>query len=278
MNCPLRFGIMCYGTTLAAWEVECIKRLMALEQVSPALLIVDERPAFILPPPPPPWKRLWNLIRARNQLWVIYQRSFVSGRIPALEPVDASTLLAGVPRLTCPVVRKGKFSEYFTPEDIERIRKYDLDFVLRFAYGIIRGEILKVPRYGVWSFHHGDEEKYRGGPPGFWEIYFGEARTGVLLQRLTDRLDGGVPLKKSWFPTERTSFAKNRDAGLFGAADWPAAVCHDIREQNASYLDAQPSTTSAPVYTAPTNLQMIRFGLRLLRNHLGSRAGERQSG
>jgi hypothetical protein len=32
------------------------------------------------------------------------------------------------------------------PEAIEQIRAYDLDVLLRFGFGILRGEILDVPR------------------------------------------------------------------------------------------------------------------------------------
>jgi len=37
----------------------------------------------------------------------------------------------------------------FSPTDLEVIREYNLDVVLRFGFNIIRGEILKVPRYGI---------------------------------------------------------------------------------------------------------------------------------
>jgi len=85
---------------------------------------------------------------------------------------------------------------YFNAEDVATINKKDLDFILRFGFNIIRGEILNAARYGVWSFHHDDERKYRGSPPGFWELYYRDPVTGSILQRLTDRLDGGIVLKR----------------------------------------------------------------------------------
>ncbi len=255
---------------MAAWEAECIRRLMDLHNVTPALFIIDRRPASDEPHRSPAWKRLRTLLRARKRLWVLYERLFVDGRIPALAPVDVANLQHGVPQISCTVMLKGKFSEYFTPADIERIRAYKLDFILRFAFGIIRGEILTVPRYGVWSFHHGDEERYRGGPPAFWEIYFGEAQTGVLLQRLTERLDAGVPLRKRWFPTVTHSLAANRNTGLFGAVDWPAEVCRDIAGGNIAYLEARPSSTSAPIYSSPNDREMLQFALRVLSNSLSN--------
>jgi hypothetical protein len=255
----LRFGVMCYGTALAAWEAECVRQLMAVPGVEPALLITEKKPAGApAPASSSPLKKVRSLLRSEKPLWVIYQRFFAEGKIRALEPVDCSAILGGLPRMDCEVIRKGKFSEYFREEDLEAIRSQGLAFMLRFAFGIIRGEILKAAEFGVWSFHHDDEEKYRGGPPSFWEIYNGDAETGVILQRLTDRLDGGIVLKRGRFPTAR-SWAENRDRGLFGGAGWPAEVCRDIFAGQADYLAMPPSRSTAPIYVAPTNWEMARF-------------------
>jgi methionyl-tRNA formyltransferase len=65
------------------------------------------------------------------------------------------------------------------------------DVVLRFGFGIIKGDVLNACEYGVLSFHHGDLREYRGGPPGFWEFQHGKAEAGVTLQVLNETLDGG---------------------------------------------------------------------------------------
>jgi hypothetical protein len=44
----------------------------------------------------------------------------------------------------------------------------------------------------VWSYHHGDNEFYRGGPPHFWELYEKAPLSGVILQVLTEELDGAA--------------------------------------------------------------------------------------
>lgn len=43
-------------------------------------------------------------------------------------------------------------------------------------------------------------------------------------------------------------------------------VCLDIRANNASYLEANPSLSTAPIFRAPTDWQMLRFWWRLARN------------
>lgn len=159
--------------------------------------------------------------------------------------------------MRCTASKRG-FSQYFKHEDLNRIRSFDLDFILRFAFGIIRGEILRMPRYGVWSFHHDDLGKYRGGPPAFWEMYYGDRVTGAVLQRLTDRLDGGVVLRRGYVRTIKESYIQNRDQAFLSSAGWPAAVCRDIHRGNTAKLEAAPSSTSAPVYHDPRNWQTLR--------------------
>ena len=51
------------------------------------------------------------------------------------------------------------------------------------------------------SFHHADNDINRGGPPGFWEVYNQQSKTGFIIQRLKDELDGGDVLFKGSITT-----------------------------------------------------------------------------
>jgi methionyl-tRNA formyltransferase len=66
------------------------------------------------------------------------------------------------------------------------------DIVIHNGVGILKGEILTKPQYGVLSYHHGDIRSYRGGAPaGFWQHLNDEEYVGVTLQRLNEQLDAG---------------------------------------------------------------------------------------
>lgn len=256
----LRYGVMCDAIGLPHVARACMEHIADIAE--PALLIVNNsEPQYTH------WKeKLRKAIRLDGNLWHLQNRLFPIQHIPAYQkrPLDES--FPNVPRLVCAVTRKGRWSEYFAPDDIARIRKHDLDFILRFSYGIIRGAILSAARYGVWSYHHDDEERYRGGPPAFWEIHNGDPITGALLQRLNDRLDGGVVLKKIFVPTIGMSHARNLQNILQSSTHMVRWVCLDIRASNASYLDDAPSPSMAPIFRAPTDRQVIRFWWRLVRN------------
>ena len=81
-----------------------------------------------------------------------------------------------------------------TKEDVLAINGCKLDCIIRCGSGILRGEILDIPKFGVISFHHGDNRVNRGGPSGFWEVIKDEPSKGFVIQKLNQELDGGEVL------------------------------------------------------------------------------------
>jgi hypothetical protein len=251
----LKFGIMCYGYHFPAWEAECIKNLIASGYAEPVLLIRDRAK-----PQKEPWRKKFfrrDLLADRFDAWWLRKRA------QALKQTDMTVYLQNLDVLDCDVVLKGRFSQYFTDEDVATIKRYQLDFILRFGFNIIRGEILQAARYGVWSYHHDDEHRYRGGPPCFWEMLHGDPRTGAILQRLTDRLDGGIILHRGYFKTSPVSYVKNLDRAYLGTTDWCARVCAEIVLGQTDKFHLPPSTSQAPIYRFPSNGMFLYFLLKV---------------
>ena len=98
------------------------------------------------------------------------------------------------------ISENGLFYTY-TEIDLQKIRSLNLNLLIRGGSGILKGEILELCKNGIISFHHGDNDFYRGGPPGFWEIINKETRTGFIIQRLGNELDNGEVLFKGYFTT-----------------------------------------------------------------------------
>ena len=139
----------------------------------------------------------------------------------------------------------------------------ELDFILRFEFGIIKGEILESSKHGVWSFHHGDEEEFRGGPPGFWEIYEGKKITGSILQKLNEELDAGLVLKKCFLETQ-LNYIDNRDQIFLESSRWPLSVCLELINNNNELPEISASLTTAPIKIAPNNYQFIYFIFKVI--------------
>lgn len=252
----VKFGIMCQGYFFPKWQALIVQNLLALENVQCELLIVN-----------PEEETKKNLIKRytekflqislSNLFWSIY-KVFVKSKMNSLKPFSLEEKLNGVKQINCKVKKKGRFSEYFDKNDVENIKDYQLDFILRFSYGIIRGEILNSAKYGIWSFHHGDEKKYRGGPACFWEIYNKDNITGFILQKLTNSLDAGIVLKKGYIKTN-LSYSKNLNQALIESTSLAVPLCVDILNDNVEAFFKKPSITKAKILYAPSNTIFLRY-------------------
>ena len=258
MGQELRIGILCNGLVFRKWEAEAIRLVQAVPGVRVVVLVENAEAIGNGGSPAPKASLFARMLRYpwHIALYLQYRRRFFKPQ--AMRPEDMSVPLDGVPRLRCKPQRKGS-SERFAQHDLEAIAAHAPDVLLRFGFNIIRGAILQLPPHGVWSFHHGDELKYRGGPPGFWEIMHKEPVTAAILQRLTDRLDGGIVLRKGWFNTIDHSLKETVDTLLSTSAQWPALVCREIIAGNADVAKGTPSTTEAHVFKYPRNLTFLHF-------------------
>ena len=250
---PVRVGLLLdpQALRLTRWQRECLQNLAEGRDTELCVLVAGSAPASGHPK------------SSGFSLWRAYNNGWVARRSRAIQRLPAGDLLGQVPVIHVQPELRGRYSQHLPAEAIEQIRAYDLDVLLRFGFGILRGEILDVPRYGVWSFHHDDDRVIRGGPPGFWEVYEGLPTTGVLFQRLTDRLDAGVPLERAVFRTVGYSYPRNRDESALGAAVLPAKVARAVRD---GWLDpnVEPESPTTPgplppIRRNPTNRQMARF-------------------
>jgi len=181
-----------------------------------------------------------------------------------LESVDCTERLAGIESIEVEPVGK-KFVHRFPEDALEQIRSKDLDVLLRFGFNILHGDILKAARYGVWSYHHGDNDFYRGGPAHFWELQEGAPLSGVILQVLTEELDGGLVLCKSLFPTQRTlSMSANRQAPYWGSTHFVIRKLNELHQFGWEHLQkkavpAAPYQGKRKLYRTPTNMDIGRW-------------------
>ena len=249
----LRFGVLCRGLIFPRWQADCLREVLATGLADPALLILEGSSVRKT--------RVDRKLGQRDRLlFNLYNTLIVKTRAKSCRPVDLSATLAAVPRMVCDPEVRGP-THRFDHADVAEIRRHNLDFIIRFGFDILAGEILSAARYGVWSYHHGDEQRFRGAPPGLWELFYDEPSTGVLLQRLTDRLDNGSVLFKGYFPTALT-YRGNIDRILLGSADWIALCIKRICAGDRGFLFAPGQRSEAPVLRAPTNRTFLRYGIR----------------
>jgi len=254
----MNFGILCDGYVFQQWQLQAIEKLISGGH-SCTLIVVNVNPfqkvGFFKKVRTYPYSKV--LIR-------VWFRFLLKPEAKKL--VHVQDKFQGITHMGCKTTTQG-FSEFFNSTDIEKIKSFNLDFILRFGFGIIRGEILNAAKYGVWSYHHDDETIYRGVPTGFWEIMFGDPVNAAILQRLTDKLDSGVVLHKAFFATISHSWQANLNNVLQNSTEWPLQVCTKIDNGNTEFL-SKVSNPDSRIYKMPDNLRTMHFFLKLILNKL----------
>jgi hypothetical protein len=228
------------------------------------------------------WRTLTDAKRRRQLFYKLFERidrrnhpqlDGILG-VSAVEP-----LLSGVSLLCVSPQRTGAVDR-FSAHDIEAIRALNLDVLLRFGFGILRGEILAAARCGVWSFHHGDNAYYRGAPPQFWELYEGAELSGAMLQVLNESLDGGLVLGKVFAATTMgLSVLENRVAPYLSAELLALQKLKLLHEKSwdavvASATPEEPYRGHRKIYRAPTNMEVAKYVGRYASRKFVSRAGK----
>jgi hypothetical protein len=163
-----------------------------------------------------------------------------------------------------PVVSPSGHVYRFTDEDIEKVKALDLDLLIRCGAGILRGNILRASRLGIVSFHHGDNRVNRGGPPGFWECYYRWPRTGFIIQRLTEELDGGDVLVRGFFAT-RCYYSLNQAHVCKKSLTHMKALLGKVASTGElPQTETGPAPYSSILFRAPNLVQCAVYACKLL--------------
>ena len=202
----------------------------------------------------------------RHLLYRLYTKldeSRFSPQPDPLEPVDIAPRISGVPRLYASwQVLSGAAAE--NEAVIQEILAYDLDVALCLCSAPLRRSAPKISRYGLWEYHHGDAEQYRGEPAGFWEVMEGSPVTGAVLQAVGSSAQRDAVIYRSYSRTDKLSVRSNASRGYSKSARFVGRKLRDLHKLGGDALEALPSPTGIAgedrrVRAEPTNAQMVSF-------------------
>ena len=266
----LRIGLLLNGTELAAWAYRMIEIIKDSDYAEISLIVENTLPAG---------KRRLSLVSqiARKirsgQFWTTVLRLTLTtlerrligkpGGLPnASKQVDGKDLLAGIEVIKVHPKRQG-FSDYIEGDELARIQAHNIDVFIRLGFRILRGDILRSARYGVWSYHHGDNRVNRGGPPGYWEVMESSPVTGTMLQVLTEDLDGGRVLYRSYSSTHDMSLADNKSNVQWKTLHFIPRKLKQLHDEGEEIFfarvkeeNAHPEFYDRRLYKVPTNSEL----------------------
>lgn len=261
-NPVLKMAVMCKGYVFQEWQARSLEHLLQCQEVDIHLLILEK------PVPNTTQSFFYRVARYpfSKLAFRLYYRFFFAPAFFKLRNMQA--WLEHVPVIYPDIQKKGRLGECFDNASIQEIKKQKTDLILKFGFGILQGEILTATPLGIWSFHHGDSEKYRGVPPGFWEIVKLDPRSGITFQQLNEKLDAGRILQRSFVATHNHSWKTNLDQLLLESTQMPLRAIKEFLYNKRAITDFHPPHKPGKLYRVPGNLSMLRFGLRLLQNKI----------
>lgn len=147
-------------------------------------------------------------------------------------------------------------------EDLNNIKREKFDILIRSCANILDEDLLKCPKFGIISFHHGDYTKYRGSPAGFWEVFFKEKNTGFIIQKLEKKLDYGKIILEGFFQTK--SFFLYNQAELFKKSNFYIKnVLLDFYKNKKFYYIKKKE--KGKIFETPKILNQIKYFVKTIK-------------
>lgn len=136
----------------------------------------------------------------------------------------------------------------------------DVDFILDLSSSDTRPDFASVPRYGIWSFHHGDPARRTSGAHYFWDVLHDrDVGCAMLVKRGETGETRGSVLRRGYFATDRTSYETTVDRCFFNSSSWPADVCGDLARGIATYFDREPLIEPLAADRVPNAYHWLRL-------------------
>jgi hypothetical protein len=196
-----------------------------------------------------------------------FTHSLVRGGGGARKMMPLLDLVPNVPIVNVDPIMS-KFTDKLDSETIKVIESYDPDVIVRFGFRILKGDILDISRFGVFSYHHGDPFNFRGGPACYWESAFKINKTGSMLQILSSDLDGGKILCLSHTATNIYSPFLNYETALISSIPFLDNTLTSIYNKGSiAHIENELPYCDRMLYLAPSNLyalkHIILFNIRI---------------
>ena len=161
-------------------------------------------------------------------------------------------------------VEEGSFN-IFKRADLEEIKSHNLDIILNFGIALLKGEILKLPRYGIWSYHLGDNRIINTVASGYWEVVNKNPVTNSVLKILGEDPEKDANIFCSHESTYIYSVNVNRNKLFWRASLFVPRIMKGIYLYGDSYLNMlidkykkDECATAAGTFSAPAFFPALR--------------------
>lgn len=130
------------------------------------------------------------------------------------------------------------------------------EVAIKLGMGLLRDPQELPFRHGVISYHHGEPEIYRGRPAAFHEVVAGEAVIGIIVQRLSNRVDGGEILARGYSRVVPYSYSQTLEELYATGVPLLARALRTLEQGRAESVGLLGANR-----TLPSNWSVARVGI-----------------
>jgi hypothetical protein len=244
----MRVGVLLDGVRAPAWAAWVLGAIQAHDDLELATVVISER----------------NGDRRPSVLFAAYEAldRRVFGHPPdALEPVDVSSALEGVPCVHLPA-SPAQGEQHNGSGRAPALDEPSLDVLVCLGTAPSPGDIPVRARHGVWSLHLGDPLRYRSEPALFWELSFAEPASTSVLEAVVEGPEQHRVLYQSSTATDPISLQRTRNPVYWKSARFVLRRLEDLAAGRWS-PELEPAGQRSTCPPTPSNADAVRHVARL---------------
>jgi hypothetical protein len=275
-NKKLRIGVILDNSHLEAWEGTMLEAITRSDYASLELgIIIKNRNDTTTNSD----KSVSNRKKLLYTAYTGLENRIVKCNPDAFALKDATKFLKSVPKIEIQPV-SDKDTVDIDEEDVKKIKAFSLDVIIQCGFRTLKGNILNAAKFGIWSYHHCDDIRVKGGPSGFWETFERMGERGVILKMLTQDPEGGIVLYRSSFGTDSLFVKRNNNGCYLRSSTFVPRTLkklHTLGEKkffdSVNQENKKFNFYNYPMYATPANfpfLKMLikhfyRMGIQMIR-------------
>jgi len=261
-NKKLRIGVMLNNSHLETWEYNMLEAIIRSDYSSLELGIINKNRNDT--------PKYFDKLLSDRKILLYTAYTKLENRIIHCKPdafalKDIQKFLKNVPQIEIQP-KMDEYTDEVDEEDVKKIKEFNLDVIIQCGFRILKGNILNAAKNGLWSYHHCDDIILKGGPPGFWETFERMGERGVILQMLTEDVEGGIVLYRSSFGCDYLIVKRNNNSCyLISSFFVPRTLkklytlgekgfFETIKQENKKF-----NFYNYPFYTIPTNCTFLKM-------------------
>jgi len=260
----MKIGILC-SASLNKFNFEALSHIVIKHKAQGVCCFIDTRPGKT------DFERFMENARERHGFYVLMM-SVYKLLNKKFKKIDIKSYCQS--RDLCFFETNDPYSSELT--EVIKGQKIDILVHLSGFDSVIKKPLLEATPLGVLGYHHGDMREYRGQPPAFWELYYGESSVVTTILKLNDWEHTGMLVAERQTMIKKSDLLLTLRKRVFtSTTDLMAQAIEKFRDVNFS-----PSAPDlyGTLYTYPTIWEWIVLQYKIVTRRLKQKLSQLPAG